>query len=679
MSAEFRRRVEFALADPHLGENLDINAEHMSAVYAEVFGEIDDLEAQREMAHGIRRDVIENLDTYLQVFTQNLERNGWFVHSAADAEQACEQVIALARAAGADRVVKSKSLLTEEIGLNHALTAAGIRPVETDLGEFIIQLRGEAPSHIIAPAMHLNRHQIGETFSEKLGMPPTDDISRMNATARAALREHFLSARVGISGVNFGIAESGIVCLLTNEGNGRMVTTLPPTHIAIMGAERLLRRVEDLPLMLSFLSRAGAGQRLSTYQSLLRTPRGAQDPDGPSERHIIIVDNGRLALRGGELAEVLLCIRCGACLDVCPVYREIGGHSYGSVYPGPIGSVLSPGLFGVRRFGHLAKASTLCGACYDICPVKIDLPTLLLRVRRMYASQDQGTRWIRWALRLYAWTMRHPRRYKWARRLLNLTTAVAPKQEGWLHRLPYPASEWTGSRHFPPAQGEPLRDRFRPRKRSDSDPTEPNLKAEDIGSPGQAPDHLDPVEEMEIQVTHLGGEFHRIVETDLPGKIDSLLTDLGVQRVLIWDAMGNPALERVITFLRRGGYDLIHPRVPKDELGDRLETNASLAEAGAGLTGAAAAFARTGTLVLPQGPGQAAITSLLPPLHIAILYAEDVYSDMTAWIEEEGKQLLESTSSTLFVSGPSRTGDIEMALTLGVHGPGRLVIFCLHG
>jgi L-lactate dehydrogenase complex protein LldF len=675
MRARFLRRVGGALEDSQLQQNLETNAEHMRDVYAQVFGQMEDLQEQREHAHQIRLDVVRNLEKMLGEFTDQLAQNGWQVHRARDAREACGHVIDIARRAGADMVVKSKSLLTEEIGLNEALKSAGIRPVETDLGEFIVQLRGEPPSHIIAPALHLNRRQVGETFRQELGMPASDDIATMTAAARSTLREFFLRAPIGISGVNFGVAESGLVCLLTNEGNGRMVTTLPRIHIAIMGAERLLRRAEELPLMLSLLSRGGAGQRLSTYQSLMRTPRREGDPEGPQARHIIVVDNGRIDLSRGDLSEILLCIRCGACLDVCPVYREIGGHSYGSVYPGPIGSVLSAGLFGVRRYGHLAKASTLCGACYDICPVKIDIPTLLLRVRHEYAGLVGQPAWMKWGLRLYAGLMGGAGGYRLGRRLAALAMRLIPKKQGWVTRLPVPFNAWTRYRDFPPFRPA-FRDRWPLRVR--------HQQRDTTSRPGQAvqepPLHPGPREEdvvgrFESVAQALGAEFHRCEEADLASKIDRALAEIGARSLLHWDGDSDPALAPILDHLGEKGYDLISPSIPEDGEA-RFETNQALSFAQAGLTCATAAFADTGTLVLSSGAGHSALASLLPPVHIAILRAELIHASMEDWIGKDGKQVLEDRSFTHFISGPSRTADIEMTLTIGVHGPGRLLIFC---
>jgi L-lactate dehydrogenase complex protein LldF len=393
----FRQRIRQSIDNPSLQAALDANAERRLKVRAAAFASLPDWETRRQRSHAVRADVIEHLDEYVAKFSERLMENGVIVHRAANAEEANRIVLGIINSLPRSTqsvtkaslvslsgekvlIAKSKSMVSEEVGLNHALEAAGHRVVETDLGEYIIQLRGERPAHIITPAVHLNRRQVGELFHDKLGIPYTEDIPILTNTARAVLREVFLTADIGISGVNFGVIENGALTIVTNEGNGRMCTTMPRVHIALMGMERLAPTLDDLALLLSLLPRSATGQKLSVYTQLLRAPRPGQ------ERHVIIVDNGRTRLRAGPLRESLLCIRCGACLNACPVFRELGGHAYIGAdnaiapYPGPIGSVISPGLLG-ENYVQLAQASSLCGACKDACPVDIDLPKMLTRVR----------------------------------------------------------------------------------------------------------------------------------------------------------------------------------------------------------------------------------------------------------------------------------------------------------
>ena len=391
MTQAFRARAQAALADTNLQGALERNAVRRREGWEAAFGALPDAAGARRDARLVRASTLERLDELLALFRLRLEEHGVLVHQAASAAEACKLIVDIARSHQARRVVKSKSMVSEEIGLNAALEQAGLDVVETDLGEFIVQLRGEAPSHITAPAIHLTREDVGATFAERLGVPFTADVESLTAVARRTLRAAFLQADLGISGVNFGVAETGTLCLVTNEGNGRMVTSLPPVHVALMGVERIVPSLEDLARLLVVLPRAATGQAQTSYVTLVQSARRPADGEGPNERHVILVDNGRLQMRQSPMAEALLCIRCGACLNACPVYREIGGHSYGSIYPGPIGSVIAPALFGMAAFGHLARASTLCGACREACPIDIDLPRLLLEVRaRDHRCRTEG-------------------------------------------------------------------------------------------------------------------------------------------------------------------------------------------------------------------------------------------------------------------------------------------------
>ncbi len=399
MSTAFRAKIRQSIANESLQAALDANAQRRVQGRIAAFASLPDWRERRQRAHAVRADVISHLDEYLDQFIAKVLENGITVHRAKDAAEA---INIISKIVGADGhpplpklIAKSKSMVSEEINFNHALEAAGHRVVETDLGEYIVQLRGEKPAHIITPAVHLRRREVGKLFQEKLGIPYTEDIPTLTNTARKVLREIFLTADVGVSGVNFGVAETGTLCIVTNEGNGRMVTTMPPIHIALMGMERIVPTLDDLALMLSLLPRSATGQKLSVYTQLIHSPRRADEVDGARERHLILVDNGRSRLQHSALQEALYCIRCGACLNACPVFRELGGHAYvgddGSIapYPGPIGSIVSPGLLGLDRFGHLAQASSLCGACKDACPVDIDLPKLLTRVRAGNISEGR--------------------------------------------------------------------------------------------------------------------------------------------------------------------------------------------------------------------------------------------------------------------------------------------------
>ncbi len=420
-------------------------------------------EAMRDRARRIRLSTLAELDTHLARFAEQVERRGGHVFFAADATEAVGYVQRVIRDHGVRRVVKSKSMVTEEIGLNRALEASGVDVVETDLGEFIIQLAGEHPSHIIAPAIHKTAADVGRLFADRLGVPYTDDPDELNRIARRHLRRIFLEADLGISGVNFAVAETGSICVVTNEGNGRLVTTAPRIHVAVMGMERIVPGVVELAHMLEVLARSGTGQGLSVYSNIVTGPRRPEDPDGPDELHVVIVDNGRSRALAGETAEILACIRCGACLNVCPVYRAVGGHAYGSVYTGPIGAVVTPALMGMDPWADLPFASTLCGACRDVCPVRIDIPRMLLHLRQVAA--EEGThpfRWVGPGLRAYRVAASGRRRWAAFLRLGGVVSAVVGRS-GWIERLPFHGGGWTRFRSLRAPAKRPFRRRWRDR------------------------------------------------------------------------------------------------------------------------------------------------------------------------------------------------------------------------
>ncbi|MDJ0757060.1 MAG: LutB/LldF family L-lactate oxidation iron-sulfur protein, partial [Ardenticatenaceae bacterium] len=365
----FYDRIEEAAAHPEKHAAVGSGAQRLLARRAQAVAIYDEMDEMRDRGRLIRAHTLSRLDHYLAQFINNVEKLGGHVFLAGDAAEANAYITKLAREKGVRSAVKSKSMVTEEIHLNDALEKAGVRPIESDLGEYIIQLADERPSHIIAPVMHRTRQDVGKLFSEKLDVDYTEDPLVLNQIARSKLRQEFLEADMGISGVNFAVADSGTISIVTNEGNARMSTTAPPIHVAVMGMERIVPTFEELGIMLQILARSATGQKLSVYATMITGPRRPGDDDGPEEFHVVIVDNGRSQTLGSELAEILYCIRCGACLNTCPVYQSIGGHAYGSVYPGPIGSVLTPALDGVGPWGELAHASTLCGACKEVCPV----------------------------------------------------------------------------------------------------------------------------------------------------------------------------------------------------------------------------------------------------------------------------------------------------------------------
>lgn len=422
------------------------------------------MEEMRDRARAIRLHALHNLDGLLSQFADSVEELGGHVHFAADGGEVVDYIRHLAAEKNVRRIVKSKSMVTEEIHLNDALETADLEVVETDLGEFIIQLAGETPSHIIAPVMHKTRYDVGELFSEKLDVEYTDDPQELNGIARRHLREIFLTADMGISGCNVAIAESGSVVLVTNEGNGRLTTTAPRIHVAVMGMERIVPSLADASVILEVLARSATGQRLSVYTNVVTGPRRAGDPDGPDEFHVVILDNGRSRVLGGDTAEVLACIRCGACLNVCPVYREVGGHAYGTTYSGPIGAVVTPSLMGLEKWHDLPYASSLCGACLDACPVRIDLPELLLRLRRSAVAEGHPPDGLERALNWYSKLATNPRMWRGGTKAGGIGAKLIAR-DGWIRSLPGRGSAWTDHRDLPAPSAKPFHARWKDRQR----------------------------------------------------------------------------------------------------------------------------------------------------------------------------------------------------------------------
>jgi len=468
-SERFGENAREALGDEGLRTALrnatDLFAERRQAAIASR----PDWEELREEARAIKAETLARLDHYLEEFTKNAEAAGVHVHWAVDAKEANATILAIAQAAGARTVVKSKSMTTEEIHLNKALEDAGLVPVETDLGEWIIQLADEVPSHIIVPAIHKSKEDIADLFADKLALERTTDPAELTHAARRILRETFAEADLGVSGVNFGIAETGSFLVLENEGNARMCTSLPRVHIGVMGIEKLLPKLQDLEVFLRLLPRSGTGQHLTSYQTLFTGPRRAGG-EGPEELHLVLLDNGRSNMLEREVTrQSLACIRCGACLNACPVYQQIGGHAYGSVYPGPIGAVITPQLSGYETTHELPYASSLCGACRDVCPVKIDIPALLLHLRGRIASgqsmplgSDHGRpidKRERRAFRMWAWAAKSPRRYRWFARLVRFT---APLHDTVFVRAFFPPIfAWTKNRTLPRVAPRSFRDTWK--------------------------------------------------------------------------------------------------------------------------------------------------------------------------------------------------------------------------
>jgi L-lactate dehydrogenase complex protein LldF len=463
MSGGFKARAAQALADPLLKVAVERTAGTAEAKRAAAVAAFDHFEEARTRGAAIKDHVIANLGHYLVEFERNAVAAGAQVHWAETADEACRIVVDLCRKAGAKSVARSKSMLGEEIGLPHALAEAGIERVETDLAEHIIQLAGERPSHIVWPAMHKTREQVSALFRARHAEPHAEDsIAAMAESARRHLRAAMLGADVGISGANFLIADSGAVCTVTNEGNAELSVVPPRVHIVTAGIEKLVPSMDHAVHMLRLLARSATGATLTQYTTFYAGPKRAGDLDGPEEMHIVLVDNGRTRMRDEGLAEMLRCIRCGACMNHCVVFRQIGGHAYGGTYPGPMGAVLTPALEGLAPNRDLAHACTMNGKCQEVCPVKIPLPTLLRGWRERSWREGLEPAQTRGALGLWAWAAKRPRLYR-----LGSGMAVRVMRlfgRGWIARMPL-AGGWTRHRDLPAPEGRTFMAQYRTRQR----------------------------------------------------------------------------------------------------------------------------------------------------------------------------------------------------------------------
>jgi L-lactate dehydrogenase complex protein LldF len=450
---DFKANIARALGDRQLRSNLKSAMDGLVLKRLAVFPDAQELETLRQQGQAIKRRALSKLPQLLEQLERKCTENGIRVHWAETSLAADQTVLDILQRHNAVRLAKGKSMVSEEMHLNDYLAHYGIEVVETDLGEFIIQLEGEPPSHIIVPAVHKNKDQIARTFQAKIpGAPYTEVVEELNAIARRTLRQKFFDCEVGLSGVNFAVAETGTLCLVENEGNGRMCTTVPPVHIAVMGVEKVVEKLEEVPPLLRLLTGSATGQIITTYVNMITSPRKAGERDGPKEVHLILLDNGRSEIFADpELRQTLHCIRCGTCLNHCPVYTRLGGHAYGYVYPGPIGKILTPQLEGLAPAGDLATASTLCNACEEVCPVKIPIPALIRRIRNESCSKAgsdglRGRGYRRRPLEAAAWRI-------WekvnTRPFLN---AVGGRLLGfWGNRLPNvgPLDAWTRSHARP--------------------------------------------------------------------------------------------------------------------------------------------------------------------------------------------------------------------------------------
>ncbi|MDP2699250.1 LutB/LldF family L-lactate oxidation iron-sulfur protein [Thalassospira sp.] len=456
-SPKFRENAHDALLDQSLQRALGRLKTGFKDKRSAAIAALPEFEALRDKAVEIKNHTLENLDHYLTAFEANVKANGGHVHWCKDSEEACQTILKICRDKDAKSVLKGKSMISEEIGLNAFLEKQDLQVVETDLGEYIIQLRHEPPSHIIAPAIHVHKEQVADSFrATHKGRDPNrvlDEPRDLLDEAREVMREHFFAADIGITGANFLIAETGTSVIVTNEGNGDLTQTLSRVHIAVASLEKVVPTLEDASTILRVLARSATGQEMSSYTTFSTGPRRAEDLDGPQEYHVVLLDNGRSNMLGTDFQDMLRCIRCAACMNHCPVYGAVGGHAYGWVYPGPMGSVLTPSLIGINQSGHLPNASTFCGKCEEVCPMRIPLPKMMRHWREREFEKHLGASSVRYGLKGWAFMASRPRLYRAATGLAARLLRILGGGRGALRSLPF-AGGWTQIRDLPVPEGK---------------------------------------------------------------------------------------------------------------------------------------------------------------------------------------------------------------------------------
>ena len=461
----FKANVHEALHDARLQRAMD-HASNFAPRRFAAAARLPEFEALRDNARDIKNHTLAHLDLYLEAYEKKVTELGGHVHWARDAEEARKIFLELCKARGAKKVTKGKSMISEEIALNAAMEAEGIEAIETDLGEYIIQLRGEIPSHIIAPAIHVTRDDVEADFRKHhLHLPANRDLTKpeqLLAEARGILRDKFLSADIGVTGANFLIAETGTSVIVTNEGNGDLTQILPKVHVVVASLEKIVPTLNDAAQLLRVLARSATGQDMSVYTTLSTGPRRPEDPDGPEEYHVILLDNGRSAMLNGPFGDMLRCIRCGACMNHCPVYQAVGGHAYGWVYPGPMGAVLTPSLIGVKDGGQLPNASTFCGRCESVCPMRIPLPKMMRHWREREFERHLTPAPMRMGLSYWAFLARNPTLYRFATDMAMRALALIGRKKGRFSWLPL-AGGWTQYRDLTAPQGATFQSQWRAR------------------------------------------------------------------------------------------------------------------------------------------------------------------------------------------------------------------------
>ncbi len=468
-SPAFKQNARRALDDVQLQGALKHARPRFVDKRAAAVAQLPEFQQLRESARDIKNHTLAHLDLYLEAYEEKVNEAGGHVHYAETAADARDIILGICQSVGAKTVTKGKSMIAEEIALNDHLEEHGIQPVETDLGEYIIQIRHEPPSHIIAPAVHLSMKQVEADFRRvHTDLPPDRDLSdppSLLNEARTKLRERFLAADVGITGANFLVAETGTSVIVTNEGNGDLTQILPKVHIVLASLEKITPTLNDVSQIIRILARSGSGQDISVYTTFSTGPRRPGDPDGPEEYHVVLLDNGRSAMVGSEFQDMLRCIRCGACMNHCPVYQQVGGHAYGWVYPGPMGAVLTPTLIGVDKAGHLPNASTFCGRCESVCPMMIPLPKMMRHWREREFERHLSPTTYRWGLGVWAWFARRPRLYRFATKFAARALGNLGFRKGRFRSLPL-AGGWTEHRDLPAPQGATFQELWAERRKA---------------------------------------------------------------------------------------------------------------------------------------------------------------------------------------------------------------------
>ena len=683
----FPKAAGVTLRDSQLRRNLAKATGTIRAKRAAVVGEVPDWSELRLAGQAVKDAALASLDDQLARLEEAVAAAGGKVHWARDAGEANEIVCQIARSKGVDEVVKVKSIATDEIKLNEALAQAGVRAVETDLAELIIQLGDDVQSHILVPAIHMNRSEIRELFARELDLPDlTDEPAALAEAARLHLRAKFLSARVGISGANFAVAETGTVCVFESEGNGRMCTTLPEVLVTVMGIEKLVPSWRDMEVFLQLLPRSSTGERMNPYTSFWT---GVRPGDGPQEFHLVLIDNGRTDVLADQVGrQALRCIRCSACLNVCPVYSRTGGHAYESVYPGPIGAILTPQLKGLEEGRTLPYASSLCGACYEVCPVAINIPRVLVHLRGRVVDTEPSWKPEKVAMNAMFRAFSSRRAYERAQAAARVG-ARPLASKGRIAHLPWPLSGWSATRDLREPPKESFRDWWR-RERGDRATTH-------VGAPRKdAPLAWRPLPRgsEDARSTVLGRIRHALADRPAPVEIPRdyrqrsersreeivavFAERVGEYRASVHPAAGDDVRGVVTRLCRdRGAKRMVAPDgLPAQWRPEGVElvdddglTARQLDDLDGAVTGCALAIAETGVIVLDGGAGQGrrALT-LVPDYHLCVVTAEQVVDLVTEAVERLAPAVREGRPLT-FVAGPSATSDIELNRVEGVHGP----------